>query len=250
MRSYQDIDIKSIIERCRALLYPEYLGDGGAAQYNVAKTLRSDLEEAIATSFEMAGRDGDAAAIAEAFMSGLPQLREMLLKDVKATYNGDPAAESTAEVVLCYPGIRAITSYRIAHALLLAGVPILPRIITEFAHSQTGIDIHPAASIGESFAIDHGTGVVIGATAILGKNVKLYQGVTLGAKSFPLDADGNPVKGIARHPILEDNVIVYSNATILGRVTIGHDATIGGNIWITEDVAPCARVVQSPKKYF
>lgn len=250
MRSYQDIDIKSIIERCRALLYPDYLGDGGAAKFNVAETLRSDLEQAIATSFEMAGRDGDAAAIADAFMSGLPQLRQMLLKDVKATYNGDPAAESTAEVVLCYPGIRAITSYRIAHALLLAGVPILPRIITEFAHSQTGIDIHPAASIGESFAIDHGTGVVIGATAILGNNVKLYQGVTLGAKSFPLDADGNPVKGVARHPILEDNVIVYSNATILGRVTIGHDAVIGGNIWVTEDVPPQTRVVQSPKKYF
>lgn len=250
MRSYREIDIKSIIERCRSLLYPEYLGTGSAEQFDIAKALQTDLEEAIATSFELSGQDGDAAAIADAFMSALPQLRQMLLKDVKATYNGDPAAESTAEVVLCYPGIRAITSYRIAHALLLAGVPILPRIITEFAHSQTGIDIHPAASIGESFAIDHGTGVVIGATAILGNNVKLYQGVTLGAKSFPLDADGNPVKGVARHPILEDNVIVYSNATILGRVTIGHDATVGGNIWITEDVAPHARVVQSPKKYF
>ena len=169
MSSYQNIDIKSIIERCRALLYPEYLGDGGAAQH-IAKALQSDLEEAVATSFDMAGKSGDAAAIAQGFISALPQLRQMLLKDVKATYNGDPAAESIAEVVLCYPGIRAITSYRIAHALLLAGVPILPRIITEFAHSQTGIDIHPAASIGESFAIDHGTGVVIGATSILGNN--------------------------------------------------------------------------------
>ena len=250
MRRFLDINVESIIEQCRALLFPEYLGDGGASAQDAVETLRSDLVHAIATSFGMSQKVGDAAIIADGFISALPSLREMLLKDVKATYNGDPAAESTAEVILCYPGIRAITSYRIAHALLLAGVPILPRIITELAHSETGIDIHPAASIGESFAIDHGTGVVIGATAILGNNVKLYQGVTLGAKSFPLDADGNPVKGVARHPILEDNVIVYSNATILGRVTIGHDATIGGNIWITEDVAPFARVVQSPKKYF
>lgn len=250
MRRFLDINVESIIEQCRALLFPEYLGDGGASAYEAAEKLRSDLVHAIATSFGMSQKAGDAANIADGLISALPSLREMLLKDVKATYNGDPAAESTAEVILCYPGIRAITSYRIAHALLLAGVPILPRIITELAHSETGIDIHPAASIGESFAIDHGTGVVIGATAILGNNVKLYQGVTLGAKSFPLDADGNPVKGVARHPILEDNVIVYSNATILGRVTIGHDATIGGNIWITEDVAPFARVVQSPKKYF
>jgi len=128
------------------------------------------------------------------------------------------------------------------------GVPLIPRMITEMAHSETGIDIHPGASIGTHFAIDHGTGVVIGATAVIGNNVKLYQGVTLGAKSFPLDEDGHPIKGIPRHPILQDNVVVYSNATILGRITIGENATVGGNIWVTEDVAPNARVVQSKAK--
>lgn len=136
-------------------------------------------------------------------------------------------------------------NYRVAHQLYTQGILLIPRILTEMAHSETGIDIHPAATIGEYFSIDHGTGVVIGATAIIGKNVKLYQGVTLGAKSFPLDDNGNPIKGIPRHPILEDNVIVYSNATILGRITIGRGATIGGNIWVTEDVAPEARILQS-----
>ena len=136
-------------------------------------------------------------------------------------------------------------NYRVAHQMHQQGIPLIPRILTEMAHSETGIDIHPAATIGEYFSIDHGTGVVIGATAIIGKNVKLYQGVTLGAKSFPLDDEGNPIKGIPRHPILEDDVIIYSNATILGRITIGRGATIGGNIWVTEDVAPNARIVQS-----
>ena len=141
-----------------------------------------------------------------------------------------------------------VSNYRIAHELLELGVPLIPRIITEMAHSETGIDIHPAAKIGTHFTIDHGTGVVIGATSIIGNNVKLYQGVTLGAKSFPLDADGKPIKGIPRHPILEDNVIVYSNATILGRITIGRDATVGGNIWVTENVPAGARIVQTKAK--
>ena len=169
-------------------------------------------------------------------------------EDVEAAYNGDPAAESYGEVIFCYPAIKAISNYRIAHELLELGVPLIPRIITEMAHSETGIDIHPAAKIGSYFTIDHGTGVVIGATSIIGNNVKLYQGVTLGAKSFPLDADGKPIKGIPRHPILEDNVIVYSNATILGRITIGHDATVGGNIWVTENVPAGARIVQTKAK--
>ena len=168
--------------------------------------------------------------------------------DVEAAYNGDPAAESYGEVIFCYPAIKAISNYRIAHELLELGVPLIPRIITEMAHSETGIDIHPAAKIGSYFTIDHGTGVVIGATSIIGNNVKLYQGVTLGAKSFPLDADGKPIKGIPRHPILEDNVIVYSNATILGRITIGRDATVGGNIWVTENVPAGARIVQTKAK--
>lgn len=137
-----------------------------------------------------------------------------------------------------------MSNYRIAHELLQLGVPLIPRIITEMAHSETGIDIHPGAQIGHHFTIDHGTGVVIGATCIIGNHVKLYQGVTLGAKSFPLDADGHPIKHIPRHPILEDDVIVYSNATILGRITIGRGATIGGNLWVTEDVAPGERLIQ------
>ena len=160
----------------------------------------------------------EAASIAARFISHLPELRRILATDVEAAYNGDPAAHSFGEVISCYPAIRAISNYRIAHELLVLGVPLIPRIITEMAHSETGIDIHPGAAIGGYFTIDHGTGVVIGETCIIGKNVKLYQGVTLGAKSFPLDQDGKPIKGIPRHPILEDNVIVYSNATILGRI--------------------------------
>ena len=156
--------------------------------------------------------------------------------DVVAMYRNDPAAHNLGEVILCYPGMRAITNYRIAHALEMLDVPLIPRMITEIGHSETGIDIHPGATIGHSFAIDHGTGVVIGATAILGHNVTLYQGVTLGAKNFPQEEDGSLVKGIARHPILGNNVVVYANATILGRIHIGDGSTIGGNIWLTHDV--------------
>ena len=173
---------------------------------------------------------------AECFIARLPELRRILATDVVAAYNGDPAAKSYGEIISCYPVIKTLTNYRVAHELLLLGVPLIPRMLTEMAHSETGIDIHPGATIGEYFTIDHGTGVVIGETCIIGRNVKLYQGVTLGAKSFPCDADGNPIKGILRHPILEDDVIVYSNATILGRITIGRGATIGGNIWVTQDV--------------
>ena len=144
---------------------------------------------------------------------------------------------SCEEVIYCYPTIRAISNYRIANALYKLGVPIIPRMISEMAHSETGIDIHPSATIGKCFTIDHGTGVVIGGTAIIGDNVKLYQGVTLGARSFDLDENNNPIKGIPRHPIIGDNVIIYSNASILGRITIGKNAIIGGNIWVTEDVA-------------
>ena len=251
MNAHLNKNVQSIVDRCRSLLFPDLFAEGGRQwTEDCRQLLMQELSQTISLCFRSSGRDGDSDAVASEFVAALPALRQALDKDVLATYNGDPAAENTAEVILCYPGIRAISSYRIAHILYMAGVPVLPRLITELAHSETGIDIHPAATIGESFAIDHGTGVVIGETAILGNNVKLYQGVTLGAKSFPLDADGNPVKGVLRHPILEDNVIVYSNATILGRVTIGHDAVIGGNIWVTEDVPAFARVVQSPKKYF
>ena len=187
----------------------------------------------------------EAVKIAAEFLKSLPELRKILTTDVIAAYNGDPAAESYGEVIFCYPAIRAISNHRIAHQLLKLGVPLIPRMISEMAHSETGIDIHPAATIGSYFTIDHGTGVVIGATAIIGNNVKIYQGVTLGAKSFPLDENGNPIKGIPRHPIIKDNVIIYSNASILGRITIGEGATIGGNIWVTEDVPAGARVMQS-----
>jgi len=194
----------------------------------------SGLEDVSSLAMEKASR----------LVSQLPAIRLDLASDVEAAYLGDPAAESYGEVISCYPVIKALTNYRIAHELYKLGVPLLPRILTEMAHSETGIDIHPGAEIGRHFMIDHGTGVVIGATCIIGNNVKLYQGVTLGARSFPLDDKGNPIKHIPRHPILEDNVIVYSNATILGRVTIGKGAVIGGNIWVTYDVPAGARISQ------
>ena len=182
---------------------------------------------------------------ADTFIDSLPALRHILDTDIDATYLGDPAAVSTHEVIACYPGFRATISYRVAHQLQRQGVPIVPRMITEQAHSDTGIDIHPGAEIGERFVIDHGTGVVIGATAILGNNVKIYQGVTLGAKSFVTDDSNNPVKGIPRHPIIGDNVVIYSNSTILGRVHIGDNAVIGGNLWVTRDVAPGEKLIQA-----
>ncbi|MCQ2212394.1 MAG: serine acetyltransferase [Bacteroidaceae bacterium] len=181
---------------------------------------------------------------AQKFVSLLPEVRRVLATDVIAAFNGDPAAKNHGEIISCYPIIKELTIYRIAHELWKLEVPLIPRMLTEMAHSETGIDIHPGATIGEYFTIDHGTGVVIGETCIIGNNVKLYQGVTLGAKSFPLDEDGNPIKGIPRHPILEDDVIVYSNASILGRITIGKGATIGGNIWVTQDVPAGAFISQ------
>ena len=184
---------------------------------------------------------------ATSFISMLPDIRETLHTDVIAAYNGDPAAKSFGEVIFCYPSIRAISNYRIAHALLKLGVPLIPRIISEMAHSETGIDIHPGATIGSYFVIDHGTGVVIGETTIIGNNVKMYQGVTLGAKSFPLDENGNPIKGIKRHPNIESNVILYSNTTILGDITVGEGAVIGGNLWIDYDIPAGSKLSQSKK---
>ncbi len=190
-------------------------------------------------------QESKALNIAGAFISYLPELRRMLALDVEAAYQGDPAAESIGEIICCYPSLKAITYHRIAHKLYELQVPLLPRIISEIAHSETGIDIHPAARIGESFFIDHGTGVVIGATCIIGSRVKLYQGVTLGAKSFPKADDGSLIKGIERHPIIGDNVIVYSNTTLLGRISIGESARIGANMWITEDV-PAGQSLSRP----
>ncbi len=182
------------------------------------------------------------------FIEYLPEIRRKMVTDVEAIYINDPAARNRGEVIFCYPAIRAITNYRMAHKLLELKVPLIPRFISEMAHSETGIDIHPKAQIGEYFTIDHGTGVVIGSTSIIGNNVKIYQGVTLGAKSFPLDEFGNPIKGIPRHPIVEDDVVIYAGATILGRVTIGKGSVIGGNVWVTHDLPPNSRVIQSRTK--
>ncbi|HRS19221.1 MAG TPA: serine acetyltransferase [Bacteroidales bacterium] len=189
--------------------------------------------------------DNQAEELALQFIETLPNIRRLLATDIQAAYNGDPAAKSFGEIIFCYPVIKALTNYRVAHELVKLNVPLIPRIISEMAHSETGIDIHPEATIGEYFTIDHGTGVVIGATSIIGNHVQLYQGVTLGAKNFPLDEHGNPIKGVPRHPIVEDNVVIYSNATILGRITIGTGAIIGGNVWVTNDVPAGARILQS-----
>ena len=256
--------LHEIIELCRAILFPGFYGKSTVNHHTITYHIGVNIERMYNLLTEQihaglcfdAKETGDCACdtkrekaidLAGQFISRLPALREVLATDVEAAYNGDPAAESYGEIISCYPIIKALSNYRIAHELLLLGVPLIPRIITEMAHSETGIDIHPAARIGHHFTIDHGTGVVIGATCIIGNHVKLYQGVTLGAKSFPLDDDGHPIKGIPRHPILEDDVIVYSNATILGRITVGRGATVGGNIWVTEDVPAGARLVQ--KKY-
>lgn len=252
--------LKEIVMLIRSVLFPGYFGDAGVnsktmlyhigvnidklqlllqMQIKAGLCFESRSEEQICAEIERIAEEKTIA-----FISQLPEIRERLYTDIIAAYNGDPAAKSFGEVIFCYPGIRAISSYRIANALLHLEVPLIPRIISEMAHSETGIDIHPGATIGEYFTIDHGTGVVIGETSRIGKNVKMYQGVTLGARSFPLDEQGNPIKGIDRHPKIGDNVIIYSNSTILGNITVGYGAVIGGNIWVDQDVKPGAKLVQ------
>ncbi len=253
--------IKQIVALCRELLFPGFFGMGNVNSYNLeyviglqCERLKAMLESQVAAGLafelpcdkaDLSGLYSKAEEITRQFIYRLPELRRVLHDDVEAIYNGDPAATTYEEVIYCYPSVKAITNYRLAHELLVAGVPILPRMITEMAHSETGIDIHPGARIGRHFAIDHGTGVVIGATTIIGDNVKIYQGVTLGARSFALDDNGNPVKGVPRHPIIGNNVVIYSNATILGRIHVGDDAVVGGNIWVTTDVAPGEHRVQA-----
>jgi serine O-acetyltransferase len=252
--------LKEIVMLIRSVLFPGYFGDAGVNSktmlyhigVNVDKLqLLLQLQIKAGLCFDSRSEEqicAEIERIAEErtieFISQLPEIREKLYTDIIAAYNGDPAAKSFGEVIFCYPGIRAISSYRIANALLRLGVPLIPRIISEMAHSETGIDIHPGATIGEYFTIDHGTGVVIGETSKIGKNVKMYQGVTLGARSFPLDEKGNPIKGIDRHPKIGDNVIIYSNSTILGNITVGDGAIIGGNIWVDQDVKAGAKLVQ------
>ena len=184
-----------------------------------------------------------------ALAAELPSIRRLLDSDVLAAFQGDPAARSVDEVLLCYPGVLAIIHHRIAHKLYTLGLPLLARIIAELSHGQTGIDIHPGAVIGPGFFIDHGTGVVIGETAVIGQRVRLYQAVTLGAKRFPADGEGNLHKGLARHPIVEDDVVIYAGATVLGRVTIGKGATIGGNVWLTHSVAPGSHITQAVHRH-
>lgn len=183
--------------------------------------------------------------ITRQFAEELPEVRALLVSDLHAAYLGDPAASSISEILLCYPGFLAITYYRMANVLYRLGMPLLPRLMTEIAHSATGIDIHPGATIGRSFFIDHGTGVVIGETAVIGERVRIYQAVTLGAKRFPANDDGSLRKGEARHPIVEDDVVIYAGATVLGRVTIGRGSTIGGNVWLTQSVPPGSSITQA-----
>lgn len=252
--------LNEIVQLIRSILFPGYFGNASVnsksmlfhigvnvekLQFLLTNQIKAGLcfysvaDQPVCSSIDIEAREK-----ANQFISQLPVIRKKLHTDVIAAYNGDPAAKSFGEVIFCYPSIRAISNYRIANALLNLGVPLIPRIITEMAHSETGIDIHPGAKIGDFFTIDHGTGVVIGETAIIGNNVKMYQGVTLGAKSFPLDENGNPIKGIQRHPRIGNNVIIYSNSTILGTIKVGDGAVIGGNIWVDTDVPPGAKIVQ------
>ena len=258
-------NLQEIVQLCRSVLFPGYFDDAALdsdtllyhiglsidrlklllteqlkagfcfeREHSTDKNLCSDMEQNVVQKVN-------------AFIAQLSEIRRKLYTDVIAAYNGDPAAKSIGEVIFCYPGIRAISNYRIAHALLKLDVPLIPRIISELAHSETGIDIHPGAEIGDYFMIDHGTGVVIGETSVIGNNVKMYQGVTLGARSFPLDENGNPIKGIVRHPRIGNNVIIYSNSTILGNITVGDGAVIGGNLWVDSDVPAGAKLSQDDK---
>ncbi|MEI6555413.1 MAG: serine O-acetyltransferase EpsC [Paludibacter sp.] len=259
--SMPSVDIlKEFVLIARSILFPGYFGDPEVNEHTMRchienninhlnSILRQQIKAGICFSFngeshDMKKVEEEAIDKTNIFLTLLPEIRDKLHTDVVAAYNGDPAAKSFGEVIFCYPSIRAISNYRMAHALLKLDVPLIPRIITEMAHSETGIDIHPGATIGDYFTIDHGTGVVIGETATIGNNVKMYQGVTLGAKSFPLDEDGNPIKGIPRHPHIGNNVIIYSNSTILGTITVGDGAVIGGNLWVDSDVPAGAKLAQ------
>lgn len=251
---YPSLDkIAEFIELTRSVLFPGFFGNTSVNATTLPYHIGVTTERIFQLLWEQlyAGACFDctdeerrlpekkkkAMDMAATFIEHLPDIKLLLRTDVEAIYKGDPAAKNFGEIILAYPGIKAISNYRIAHELLTLGASaIIPRIITEMAHSETGIDIHPGATIGKYFAIDHGTGIVIGETCIIGENVKLYQGVTLGAKSFPTDDNDEIIKGIERHPILGDNVVVYAGATILGRITIGKNAVIGGNTWVTQPV--------------
>jgi len=253
-------ELHKILDGLGAVLFPNRLGlpdlNDEGIDYFVGHTLETLLRELckqIRRELQfISGQEGidteaheQAIIITREFASRLPEVRALLDSDIQAAYEGDPAARSPDEVLVCYPGINAITHHRLAHILYQLGAPLVARIISELAHSATGIDIHPGAQIGESFFIDHGTGVVIGETAVIGRHVRLYQAVTLGAKRFQKDDNGILVKGNARHPIVEDDVVIYAGATILGRITIGRGSTIGGNVWLTHSVPPGSNITQA-----
>jgi serine O-acetyltransferase len=251
------LTLHEIVELLRAIIFPGYFGEvvvnSNTLEFHLGvkiERLYILLKEQILNGLRFNSTDNDidqsdeqASETALTFINKIPELKRLLSTDIKATFDGDPAANTYGEVIFCYPSIRAVFNHRIAHELLNLGVPVIPRVISELAHSETGIDIHPGAQIGEYFSIDHGTGVVIGETCIIGNHVRLYQGVTLGAVRFRMDEFGMPLR-IPRHPILEDNVVVYANANILGRITIGQDSTIGGNVWLTNSVPAGSRILQ------
>lgn len=249
--------IINIVENLRGVLFPRYFGEDNFSSSGLEFHIGSLLDKVSLQIKEQINRglcfecqdiceynkcEDKAHHLALEFISRLPEIQKLLTTDVQAAYKGDPAAKSPDETIFCYPGILCITNHRISHELFKLEIPLIPRIISEYAHNITGIDIHPGANIGKEFFIDHGTGVVIGETAVIGNSVRIYQGVTLGAKSFPLGIDGKPIKGVLRHPIIEDNVIIYAGATILGRITIGKASVIGGNAWITDDVPPNSKI--------
>jgi serine O-acetyltransferase len=258
-------DAAAIMDAIEEVIYPGYYSTGGVTHQGIIyrvqerigwlfEHLRDQISKGLRHMKALDGEsphasDQDSERIAYAFLESLPEIRKRLAKDIQAAYEGDPAAHCIDEIIMSYPAAFAITAYRAAHELDRLGVPLLPRMLTELAHSRTGIDIHPGAKIGESFFIDHGTGVVIGETTMIGNNVKLYQGVTLGALSFPKDEKGRLIRGTKRHPTIEDNVVIYAGATILGGDTvIGERSIIGGNVWLTESVPPGSRVVQAEPK--
>jgi serine O-acetyltransferase len=252
--------IVELVEALVSVLYPRHFGPYGltpeAADVFIARTLDRGLRtlrEQIRREIELSAQDGETSAAAAgrteeivyAFARAIPEVRALLDTDIRAAFAGDPAARSLDEVVFCYPGVAAVIRHRLAHRLYLLGAPMIARIVAEIAHSETGIDIHPGATIDEGFFIDHGTGVVIGETTIIGKRVRLYQAVTLGAKRFNVDDSGALEKGKPRHPIIEDDVVIYAGATVLGRITIGRGSSIGGNVWLTHSVPPGANITQA-----
>lgn len=268
--------VTEVIDRLRAALFPTHYGNADLTDDSIDYFVGDTLNEALVLLSEQIRRglffdetpvqeptgvsqsDADTAWAAHAeskrlqaarltrdFAASLPAIRSLIVSDLRAAYQGDPAASSISEVLLCYPGTNAIMLYRFGHALHQLGARLIARLISEIAHARTGVEIHPGAQIGASFFIDHGTGVVIGETSIVGQRVRLYQAVTLGAKRFPADAEGHLVKGIQRHPIVEDDVVIYAGATILGRITIGRGSTIGGNVWLTHSVPAGSNLTQA-----